>query len=463
MSSHRWSLVAASVVLLATGCMSASTRRTIAEAEPRPARRPAGAAERETSPPPDEAALARPVDRATLEAAALARHPGLVEAAHRARALIAKARAEGSLPPPEIEAVLQQVPLERPYAIDDAGMLMVQLRQEIPPAGSLDDSAAAMALEARAAGLMATSQARDIVREVDRAFADYVEASARHASHVGHLALMERTQALARARLAAGGSLSDVTRADLEKARLDADVARESAAIDASRAMLNGLMARPVDAPLGPPRTADPETVALTAQAIADRAVAKSPVVAASDAMKQAAERAKDAADDEATLPTFMVGLSYFHPVGEMPVGWGASVGMSLPWVWGAASDRSESASERALAERSAADAARVRVRSDVGKAFAAVKGAERRLTVLDAGARGAAERALDALTAGYAAGGTDILMWLDAERSSLDVELDVTMARADLDRALADLDWAAGERLPRVPLRAAAKTEDAR
>jgi hypothetical protein len=52
--------------------------------------------------------------------------------------------------------------------------------------------------------------------------------------------------------------------------------------------------------------------------------------------------------------------------------------------------------------------------------------------------------------------------MWLDTARMALDVEMDVAMARGDLDRALADLDWAAGGRVPRAPLPAAKEPDHA-
>ncbi len=83
------------------------------------------------------------------------------------------------------------------------------------------------------------------------------------------------------------------------------------------------------------------------------------------------------------------------------------------------------------------------------------MRAAERRYLVLHDTALPAARRAVDATRAGYASGGSDILMWLDAARMALDVELDLAMARGDLDRALADLDFAAGGHVPRVALSA--------
>jgi outer membrane protein TolC len=90
-----------------------------------------------------------------------------------------------------------------------------------------------------------------------------------------------------------------------------------------------------------------------------------------------------------------------------------------------------------------------------VTAALASVRAAENRYLILRDLAAPAARRAVDAARAGYATGGADVLAWLDAARSSLDVAVELANARADLDRALADLDFAAGEHLPRAPLAA--------
>lgn len=106
-----------------------------------------------------------------------------------------------------------------------------------------------------------------------------------------------------------------------------------------------------------------------------------------------------------------------------------------------------------ALAEASAADGTKLRARTEAGMALAAVRAAARRYVALTTLAAPAARRAELAAKAGYEAGGSDILMWLDSARMVLEIELDRSMARADLDRALADLDWTLGARAPRSPI----------
>jgi cobalt-zinc-cadmium efflux system outer membrane protein len=412
-----------------------------------------------TAPPPvavDEARLEQPLDLAALEAAAIARQPSLLAAAHRARALVERARAEGRLPPPELMAEIWQVPFARPYALDRAGMIMFSLRQQLPAAGTLDRQAEAMGQEAQAEIAKAGAEARALVRDVDRAFADYAESTARHAAHEAHRAIVEQMVAAAGARYPAGGPLGDVTRSELERARTDAEIQRERGMLDAASAKLNGLLARPMAAPLGPARWTEPRTVALTPERAAELSASGSPEVKAAEHMERAARAAAEAADREATVPMFSVSLDTFLPVNNMPAGYGASFAMSLPWIWGAASARAKSAEQKALAERAALAGVRLRTRTDAAVALAAVRAAERRYLTLRDSVVPAAHRAVDASRAGYAAGRADLLMWLDSARMAREVEIDLAMAHGDLDRALADLDLSAGAHVPRVALPAA-------
>jgi outer membrane protein TolC len=297
--------------------------------------------------------------------------------------------------------------------------------------------------------------ARMLVREVDVAFATYVEAKARHDAHEAHRAIVDQRLAAARARYETGGKLGDFTRAELEGARTDAEIERHHGMIDEARVRLNGLLARSGDAKLGPPVAGEPRTTTLTSDQAAAIAAAQSPEVRMAESMEKSARAAAAAADREASVPMFSAGISTSMPTNDMPAGYGLSFSMSLPWAWGAASSRAKSAEQRALAEHAAADSARLRMRTDAAMALNAVRAAERRYLLLLNGAVPAAHRAVDAARAGYAAGGSDILMWLDAARMALDVELDLAMARGDLDRALADLDLAAGGHVPRAPLSA--------
>jgi outer membrane protein TolC len=393
-------------------------------------------------------------DLAQIEARVLAHHPSRGASAHRERALLEESRAEGSLPPPEAMVELWQVPLSRPYALGDAGMLMLSLRQEIPAPGSLGAASRASEAEAHAETVARAALERQLVREADRAFADYVEATSRSAVRQSFVSLADDVVAASRHRYAAGGSLSDVTRAELERARLDAELRMDAGAVQGAAARLNVLIGRRPEDQLGAPRVGPAETVGAPLDALVSRAMSGNAEASMADAAHAADVQRASAADTRSKVPSFLVGLDYFHPVNGMPAAWGATASMSLPWLWGEAGHRAESAREMAAASTSTAAAVRVRVRSEVASAWIMAKTAERRFVSLRDGVVPAARRTLDASRAAYSSpSGPDLLSLLDAARAAFDVELDAVAARGELDRALAELDASVGARVPRVPI----------
>jgi outer membrane protein TolC len=167
----------------------------------------------------------------------------------------------------------------------------------------------------------------------------------------------------------------------------------------------------------------------------------------AARARARAAEARADAAQAEATVPTFMVGASYMQmPRGR--AGMGASVGMTLPWLWsgeGAARDASVLEAEAELDEVAALER---EVRAEVRAAAAELHAASRGLTELRERERPAAERALEAIGARYPSGAVELGAWLDAARRVRDLDVEEARLLGDVARAWAALEGAVGDSL---------------
>ena len=395
-----------------------------------------------------------PIDRATVVRAAVAGHPGIRAAQQRAHATSLAAASAGALPPPEVMLQIWQVPIAKPYAIGDAGMVMVGLGQTFPAPGARGARARAGEQMAAAERAMATDRMRLIQREADHAFADYVEASARHAIHVEHRAIAERALVLARARHAGGASLTDVTQAEVELARVDADVIGDRTRVLGARARLNALMAREPLAPLGPPIAEEPEIAVWDLPTSIAKAQESRSQLRAADAERDARTEEAHAAAHEAALPSFSVAALYFAPVGPVPVhGYGANASMSLPWIWGEASARRDATKEQAEAARSEARGASIPVKAEVAMADMNMRAAALRLQALRDRALPASKRSFEAVWAGYESGRTDVLTLLMSRRTVVDVESEIVVARATLDHALAELEASVGTEVPRRPL----------
>lgn len=394
------------------------------------------------------------IDRATVIRTAVAANPGIAAATQRAHASALAASAEGSLPPPEAMVQVWQVPLARPYAIGDAAMVMAGLGQTFPAPGARGARERAGLHVAAADRAMADARARMIRRDADHAFADYVEANARHAIHLEHHAIAERTLALARARHAGGASLTDATQAEVELARVDVDVVGDRSRVDGMRARLNALMARPPTNPLGPPTIGEPAVASWDLRTALEKAREVRPELRVAEAQRRAESEQATAADKEATLPSFTIAALYFAPVGPMPVhGYGANASMSLPWLWGQASSRRDARRQAAQAAGTEVRGAVIPIEAEVSMADANMRATALRLQTLQDRALPASRRSFEVAWAGYEAARTDVLTLLSARRAMVDVETEIVAARAALDHALAELDAAVGMEVPRRAL----------
>jgi outer membrane protein TolC len=110
-------------------------------------------------------------------------------------------------------------------------------------------------------------------------------------------------------------------------------------------------------------------------------------------------------------------------------------------------------ADRKELAERWDAAAARVELDREIAGSSARVDAAVRQLAVLETVIEPATTRAIEATRAGYAAGGGDVASWLDSMRARLETALARVQVRAELGRAVVDLERAAGASLPKKTL----------
>lgn len=431
------------------GCVSVQTNQSLDrtyEATGRSLRGPTP-----QSATPAEPTIDSPLDRDDLIALAVSKSPALAALAHRARAMIHAARAEGALPTSELGFQAWNLPLTRPYAVGEADMYMLELRQRFPAAGSLDARARATVEDAQATLAEAATEERLTAQRAADAYADYVHGRQDHALHHQHLALLEQMQHAVQARFSTGGSgLSDVARVELEVAktrraivRIDGDMARAQAAI-------NALLRRAPEAPLGAPREVEPETVHLSTDELLTRAHSNRGATLAADARVRAARARIDAAHAEAELPEVSVGLGYWQVPTRRP-GIGVTAAMSLPWLRGPQRHRFDEAKEQEAAERSSMEGVNVELQSEVTTTRAQLAALERELIVVHGQAVPAARRSIEAIRAAYATGNVSLLEWVDAARSVLDLQMEETDLGAELAHAVAALERAVGTQLPRV------------
>ncbi|HET6146536.1 MAG TPA: TolC family protein [Polyangia bacterium] len=408
---------------------------------------PPAAGTRPAVAPSPEAELARSARLETILRVALERNRDLAENQARARAVEARSQAATRLP--DLEAKYEQwgIPLARPYALDQANTLMLGVRQTFPAWGSLAARGRAAAEDAASAQDAARARRQEVAAQVRRTYASYYAADQELHLHLEHVGLTSRVLGLARLNQRTGhGSLQDILRLELELTRLHTDVARIERQQRSSRALLNALMDRPAEAPLGPPE--DLSITPSTDITALERSIdgSRPEVVAAGRGVRRS-EALLDGARRSARFPNIMVGLDYWY----MPMfpdfhhAYGAMVAINLPWLSGRHQDEEREAEQTVVAERHAFESTRNTVRYELRDAAARVDSARQSFTVIDQDLLAQARRSLEATQAAYAAGQGDAVGMLDALRSYLQVRIERVRALAELASSQTDLERAAG------------------
>lgn len=395
----------------------------------------------------DETQLARSASLATILRVALERNRDLAENQARTRAAEARRQAASRLP--DLEAKYEQwgVPLARPFALDRADALLVGVRQTFPAWGVLDARGRAAAEEVGSAQETQRARRQEIAAQVQRTFAIYYKADQELRLHLEHVGLTSRVLELARLNQRTGhGRVQDVLRLELELTRLHTDIARIERDQRSSRALLNALMDRAPDAPLGPPEdlvvTPAKDVAALEKSLDANR-----PELGAAGRAIRRSEATLDEMRRAARFPTLMVGVDYWY----MPMnvdthhGYGAMVGINLPWLSGRRRDQEREAEQTLRAEQHALESTRNAVRYELRDAAARLESARQSFRIIDQNLLTQARRSLEATQASYAAGQGDAVALLDALRSYLQVRIERLRALAELVSSGADLERAAG------------------
>jgi len=397
--------------------------------------RPAGGA---------EADLSKQVDLDAATRIALARNPDIQEAVDRAGAAGARARAAGRLPDLAVQTQLWQQPLSTPLDFSKANMVMAGLRQTFPAPGSLSARERAGQADAAAARALADGRRADILQQVRRAYSQYWLSEQEQLIHLEHMELTDRIVQDARAYFRHGRmQKADYLRTTVELARVHAILSDAAQQRRASGALLNTLMGRDPDAPLGTPREVPLPDVEAPAADLEAQALGKPDVVAARDAVARAAAQL-EGAQAEAAWPEFMVGLDYGYMPVERSSAYTAMFGFTLPWLSPRRTDEKRvAAAELAAAEQALASVTN-QARFQLRDARARYRAARDTHDLVERELLPQTQEAAAASQEAFANSQSDALGLLDTLRNLLQVRLELVRARARVTEAWADLERAA-------------------
>lgn len=441
----------------APACLSAQTRRDFdevmraADAVPVPrmsnAKPPSSGAQNGAL-----ADLAREVRLDAVLELALARNPDIGEAKERTKANAERALAVSRLPDLEFKYEQWGVPLSRPYALGEADTLMFGLRQSFPAPGTLGAEARAELEGARASLAAEATRAEEVRVRARRAFYEYFRTEKEYKIHLEHVELSSAIVDVARSNYQAGrGSQADLLRTIVELSRLHTDIASIDQARKSSRALLNALMARAPDAPLGPPEDVKPIDLQVRLDDAERLLELHRPELAAAEHAVQKRQAEIEAAESAGRWPTVMVGADYWYmPTLPSPHAYGAMVAVSLPWLSPRHGEEVRSAEHARAAEVKALESVRNTLRFELRDAAARFEAARTSYAILSRDLLPQARQSFEAARAGYTTGKSDAIGLLDAMRSYLQVRLEEVRALSQMGQSAADLERAIGTELPR-------------
>jgi outer membrane protein TolC len=403
-----------------------------------------------------EARLSREARLEWVVQAALARSVVLEEASARARAVSERASGAGRLPDAELKYEQWGVPLNRPYALQRADTLMLGLRQAFPAPGSRQESERAASEEAGMARDQRRTTERELLRRVRSAYFEYYAADRVLAVHREHVGITEQMLAQTRANYENGrGTQQDILKAVVELSRLHNDLVDIRQQRETSRFLLNTLMGRATDAPLGPPSDELPAAATNLDPSRLERRMAETrPELAAAARAIKRSQAQLAAARHSARRPSFMVGADYWlMPTLDSPHAYGAMVAMSLPWLNPGRAADVRAAEETLHADRSAAENMLRLTSFELYEAIAKLEAATTSLDIIERDLLAQATQSLEAAQSSFAVGQSDLLSLLDAQRSYFQVRVEHTRAMTRVRTQLAELEFASGARLFQPPV----------
>lgn len=382
------------------------------------------------------------------------RHPELRAMRFEAEAAAQRITPAGALPDPMFQVELRDV--TNAMSGDSFNLLPArvgstryQIRQTFPAWGRRDAKRDAATAAADEAARRAEATWAELAMRIKTAYARYLQAHESLAQTRALLDLVDRLETVAQARYAGGlAAQQDAIRAQVERTAMASDIAMLESELQSARVRINGLLARPPEAPLAEPRdeAALPALARLDAATLRERVLARNPQLAAEAARIRAAERSKDAVLAN-RYPEFTFGVSPIQTrnrIGE----WELMFEINIPLQQKAR--RSEEA--EALAMLAAAQARREAIAAEalaaLGENLAALEAAHRIETLTAASLLPQAEVTLAAALAGYETGKVDFATVLDAQRQIRQARITLIRTRAEARMRLAEIERLLGDEL---------------
>jgi outer membrane protein, heavy metal efflux system len=372
-----------------------------------------------------------------------ARNPELRATTLEADAAQQRLRGAGALPDPVVQMELRDIPFSEPtLSPANAGNTRYSLRQMFPLGDKRELRRGIAEADAVVAGARRSVTVAETRMRAKVAFSQYwYTAQAQHVTE-SLRALMADLEQIARARY--GGGLApqqDVIKAQTELTSLRTDL------IMLASERLNGVLARPADAPLAEPRALRPlPQRALDFAALTRAAADRSPALAVNQAQIAAAER-NARLMRASRIPDLGVGAAVIQK-GTRLTDYELMLEVNIPWqtdIIRANVNEAQAMSDAAAARR---DATAAQLQSELGQNWAALDALREQGDVVRSTLLPQVQLTYESALSTYQAGRVDFATLLDAQRQVRRTRLDLLKIELDQQMRLAEIERIVGEDL---------------
>ena len=376
---------------------------------------------------------------------ALTRNPRLIVLRRQYEAMQYRPEQALALPPPSFEAQIWQWPINTLNA-RDTNMYMFTVGQALPGFGKRGLRAVVAKKDAELSLAAVAVEARDVIDEVKRVYAELFLARRDMDIHHANLNLLRQIVDVSEAKYVSGGrSQHDSLKVVVELSRLYEHFVLLGEQERLAQARLNTLLDRAPDTLIGvllQPK----EEVALPPLADLQRLAIDQPDLQSARLVVERAE-AVLAAERQETKPDFFVKGGYML-MPNMPDSWTAVVGITwptAPWSRGKFAARVNEAEAALATVRARYANTESTVRLAVDTAYVRAQAARERAALLRTSVVPQTDQMLAVSHVAYQTNQADLLAVIDNQRLLLDAERSFYRALNDLEQARADLERAVG------------------
>jgi outer membrane protein TolC len=352
---------------------------------------------------------------------------------------------------PQFIFEIMEAPRSQPFNTSKYKYVNFELMQMLPFPGKLAKAKTLAEIDAEHAHHDYQEKELEIIEKVKAAYFELYFIQRSFEVNLENVGLMNQFVNIAKIRYAVGRAMNqDVLKANVELAKLANEQITLAQQEETAKAMLNILLNRPPQAPLGLTVLPERKTQNLNLEDLQHLALATRPMVRHDSLSVVQSHVAKSLAQRQ-YWPDFNVSLEYVTSPLDGFRGWTTMAGISLPFApWTV--KRQSGRVEETLADISMKEAVLNNTRNvilfTVKDALVKVQTQQRLIDLYRATVLPQAEQSLQATIAAYQTQQTDFLSLLDSYRMLQMFKLEYYEALAKYEMSLAELERAVGKKL---------------